>query len=578
MKKLVLTLTLFGATYIGFAQNVIFEVLTPAPVEGLYPVEYAPQGAEGWSAIPDLMNPDNSITGQLVFVSDGTEGDTLGCNPLTNGADVSGKIAVIWRGVCPFATKAFNAWEAGAIGVVLVNNAVGSAPIVPGAAAGGAGEAVNVPVAMTDRTTGELLREHILSGTATAFLGSVPNFANNLVIEPGNVFRALGAVFPAPIVQNASEFSVPMGAGVTNTGTAEQTGVSVTATITLNGTVIYNETSDPASIAPGDTAFFVLPTFSQASYEQGYYQVALSTTGNEAEEFPADNTLDASFAITPDVYALTTWNPATQDVVNAQWFTPATFDLLMEVCVHFQSPYADRLALQGLTFAAWNFDQPLTGEIIDVTAYEWNNEFTTLTEFFDSEADLMIEPWDFGVHQYDANLIQENIFVPFENQLQLENNQRYLFCVTTSNPAVRIGHAPSTVLYERANLVSDQPLTTVANATNIFLAGWASGDQAGFGIKFEDLTVGLEETSKEEITPYPNPTHQFVNLPYAGSAATANLMIYNVDGKLAASERINFNGNNFFQVDVANLPSGTYVFNLQFDNNTTSAFKVVVSH
>jgi len=56
-----------------------------------------------------------------------------GCTALTNAADVAGKIAIIDRGVCSFAVKARNAEDAGAIGVIIANNAAGSAPGLGGA-------------------------------------------------------------------------------------------------------------------------------------------------------------------------------------------------------------------------------------------------------------------------------------------------------------------------------------------------------------------------------------------------------------------------------------------------------------
>ncbi len=49
-----------------------------------------------------------------------------GCTAITNGAAVTGKIALIDRGVCPLNIKTKNAQLAGAIGVILANNAPGN--------------------------------------------------------------------------------------------------------------------------------------------------------------------------------------------------------------------------------------------------------------------------------------------------------------------------------------------------------------------------------------------------------------------------------------------------------------------
>jgi len=68
---------------------------------------------------------DTPVSGELVRAMDDTAagGESLpgeACNPITT--DVNGKIAVVDRGNCSFKTKAFNAQNAGAIGVVICNN------------------------------------------------------------------------------------------------------------------------------------------------------------------------------------------------------------------------------------------------------------------------------------------------------------------------------------------------------------------------------------------------------------------------------------------------------------------------
>ena len=61
------------------------------------------------------------VSGQVVWVTDDSSQPTLGCNPLTNGNDIQGKIALIDRGTCDFSTKALNAQNAGAIAVIVCN-------------------------------------------------------------------------------------------------------------------------------------------------------------------------------------------------------------------------------------------------------------------------------------------------------------------------------------------------------------------------------------------------------------------------------------------------------------------------
>jgi minor extracellular serine protease Vpr len=60
-------------------------------------------------------------------ISDMPSGNTLGCNPLATGS-LSGRVALIPRGTCPFTDKARNAQNAGAAAVVISNDTTGAPP------------------------------------------------------------------------------------------------------------------------------------------------------------------------------------------------------------------------------------------------------------------------------------------------------------------------------------------------------------------------------------------------------------------------------------------------------------------
>jgi hypothetical protein len=72
------------------------------------------------------------ITASVVLVDDrvGTTSDA--CTAIMNGAQVSGNIALIDRGLCPFTSKARAAQAAGAVGVLIANNEPGLPAALPG--------------------------------------------------------------------------------------------------------------------------------------------------------------------------------------------------------------------------------------------------------------------------------------------------------------------------------------------------------------------------------------------------------------------------------------------------------------
>lgn len=75
------------------------------------------------------------------------------CAPLTNGAAVAGKIALVRRGSCAFTVKAKNAQNAGAAGVIIGNNASGGSAF----GIGGADPTVTVPVISVATALGDAL-------------------------------------------------------------------------------------------------------------------------------------------------------------------------------------------------------------------------------------------------------------------------------------------------------------------------------------------------------------------------------------------------------------------------------------
>ncbi|WP_250435448.1 T9SS-dependent M36 family metallopeptidase [Hanstruepera flava] len=107
------------------------------------------------------------ITADLALVVDNNIGGMSstdpqdGCNNITNGADLNGKIVVIRRGVCEFGFKILAAENEGAVAVIMVNNVAGD-PITMGGGAVGAN--VTIPSIMINNIDGEALIAALLNG------------------------------------------------------------------------------------------------------------------------------------------------------------------------------------------------------------------------------------------------------------------------------------------------------------------------------------------------------------------------------------------------------------------------------
>ncbi|WGD33495.1 thrombospondin type 3 repeat-containing protein [Olleya sp. YS] len=121
------------------------------------------------------------ITADLILANDSSSSNpTLGCTAF--GADATGKIAVIRRGTCNFDDKVRYAEDAGALGVIMMNNIAGT-PIPMG----GDDETITIPSVMISKADGDLLEAALNSGTVNGSLNPASGtFTGNLV--PGIQF------------------------------------------------------------------------------------------------------------------------------------------------------------------------------------------------------------------------------------------------------------------------------------------------------------------------------------------------------------------------------------------------------
>jgi hypothetical protein len=133
----------------------ILNVTAPAAVARLYDVGTASFG-------PPLTSP--GITRQIVEGLDAA--DAAGpstvdaCSPLTNAAAVAGKIALVNRGTCGFVVKVANVQAAGAVAMIVADNAPGSPPpdlggVLPG---------VTIPSVRVTQADGAAIRGALPAG------------------------------------------------------------------------------------------------------------------------------------------------------------------------------------------------------------------------------------------------------------------------------------------------------------------------------------------------------------------------------------------------------------------------------
>jgi hypothetical protein len=229
-------------------------------------------------------------------------------------------------------------------------------------------------------------------------------------------------------------------------------------------------------------------------------------------------------------------------------------------------------------------DGDMEGEQIDVTASKWNNVFNTLSDIIPAnaqQADLdnalsIQEEITSGTYIYQSALTDTMLYVPFQTPFGLEDNQRYLFCVTSSTELVFLGYERTTK-YDAVEAEDDQPTQTiVASGSNSF--GFQGGDVPTIGLRtFPIAELGVANIKQIEAAAFPNPANSDITVRVKGYKGAASLTVTDVAGKVVAANDVTIAADGSFNMNVSELNNGMYIFNLVYADGNNSKFNVVVS-
>ncbi len=571
MKKLLLSTLAFLFAWCLNAQ-VIFYVESPEEIQGDYEMTWS-DPANGWGS-PDLNYPENSVLDTLVMAYDGSDADSLCCDTaggLVNALDVFGKIAVLYRGSCQFGVKATNAQNAGAVAVIVINNAPG-APIVP--AAGDVGANVTIPLIIITQDAGMMLSEAIAAGTVTAFIGSKNGYyPNDIGMWPKDMLVAPSTLVPSLVAQNESEFSVPLGSWVYNFGYNNQTSVKMAVTVTSGTEVVYTDTSETVDIISGDSIYFAMNDFAAPSYD-GYYTIDYTLFSDSIDSFVSDNARNASFKMSDEYLSYGALDSTTQLPVPDAFYRPnaSTGDFMS--CIYLRNGNASRLFAEGIEFAASTATtDSLTNVYFETVLFEWNDDFTDL-----NDPNLAFDNLDaiaFGEYYYESNLQNEVVYSPFDSGVELEDDVRYLFCVSTAATNVYVGFSTVYDYDERLNYTLE-PVGPISDNGTWYAAGFGTDVVPCLNARLTDtsLNVSSSNDAADNLIAFPNPSATFIQIPL-GKQDWNSLEIFDQKGTLVSNQSLS-NVKNIARIDVTAFQNGLYTLRLTNESEQRN-FKVLVS-
>lgn len=594
MKKLLLSLglVLVGSTAMS---QVIFSVEEPASIAGFYPFTSNGDGSSWGTATLAGLPP---VIDTVVMANDGTPGvnaqgnpaSATGCNAFTapQAQNLAGKIVIVFRGdggnpavgACGFGVKAQMCANAGAVAVIIVNRD----ETVINMSGGTEGAAVTIPVIMVSQSTGVAMMNQInLGNTVVAMIGDKTGYyGDDLTAFAESSVRAEFGSKPLALTQNASEFSLDPGTWVYNYGQNSQSGVTLNTVIKRNGTQIYTQTSAPQTIPSGDSLFMTTPTFSSASYTAGQYEITYTVAMTNPDEFAGDNVSKSTFALSPQYWSLAGFNATADSIKSDGFYRPATLPTTQfETCIVLEDANAGRIKMDGVLYggmtvgAADTATVTLDGVEVTWTLYAWNDaDHTVSTGTFDLLSQVAEGSY---IYPDPADpMLEEPIFMPITSApyYQMVDGQSYLICINNYSPSVYMAFSTSDH-YDYAMNADDMvrfPLRSDAGT-------WTPAGFSGLPVPSIALrtgtNLGVSENELVDASAFPVPAKETITVKVK-AAGDATLKITDMAGREVSAQQVKIE-NGQFSTSVAGMNAGTYVFNLDYANGTTSRFNVVVS-
>ena len=581
MKKILLSFS--ACLMVAYASSqVICKGISPSNIAGNYTFSWAPPTG-GWGT-PDFLIPNTFVEDTLMMVDDGTPGLNAqgnpisgeGCNPLIN--NLTGKIAVIFRNTCEFGAKAFNAQNAGAVGVIVVNRNPGEW-LAMGAGVDGAN--VTIPVVMLDFIDGMDIVAEMQNGPVVMFLGNkVGLFPTDGGLTPSTTLIPKQGGVVSFLAQNGTEFNFDLGARIYNYGNQSLSGVTLNATITNpTGSTVYNNTVTNMTLNVGDSVDVEpsqtnnLPQFSLSNYPTGRYTLTYTLTSSSADSDPSDNSLSYDFVIQDSLYTFANIDVASGNAAPSTHYRPSTNNATYSVCTVLKDANASRIAAVGVHFSATTAANtvPLDGEEIALYLYKWEDNFVDLNDAaFGFNTLTQVAG---GYYYFPSDLQGELVYGEFDQAVVLEDGVRYLACAQTVNLDLYLGFDGDRDHTWNYNWYA-QPMSPIESDGAYFAAGFGADVPNGLVLRVIDANnIGLNEANTIGGMAYPNPTTDKVTVSIEGEGL-ANLTVTDISGKQVLTQSLDLvNGKS--AVSIETLDAGVYIFNLVLENGKTSQFNVV---
>ncbi len=613
---LLITSTLLAQRYPGLDKLVI-QVNNPLSIKGSYKVmgtadnecyKWLDGGTGPFWGIDDVTK--TTTTGKFVMVN-----DSAGV-AITNAADLAGNIAVVYfGGGIKYKQKMINVQATGAAAMIII--AAGNTETYPGGnstatVVDAAALAFTIPMFVISNTDGVKLANTLKNEAVTGFVGLKPIAKNDIKLDVKKALSPARLTNVTALVQQDDVID-SLGIVVINNGSDVQDSVLCEVLIKYGADTLHHDFSGViyrdslglhTTIDPGKSVGYITfePFKNKENLKPGKYTLTYSAFSNikgKEEDFKADNTIEIPFYINDTIYSptvLDSWNRYTiKDSVRDSNGKPVTpikliYDTIRYVnqplfnvfyqpgvafssfgqCLVFRDANASRIKGTGLTFVPWLYDAatskniPLKDEPFKINVLEWADKFTGFADTSLKYNNLIplvsdqiyvattTNPWDY-------------LSVKFDDQVLFENDKRYLVCVQSNNPNVRLGFDTTSTSLEARTIFYDQPLNMTIRDGSYKALGFGLDKIPSISLNVKERTNSIDEleSTKNNVIVYPNPANTFVNVSYklTSTAQPVEVSVTDITGKVVYFTKVvnSSVGTNVFGFDTEAFTNGIYV-------------------
>jgi hypothetical protein len=494
-----------------------------------------------------------SVTGDIA-ISLTANPDSLGkwqaCESLINPAEVAGKVALVRRGVCPFADKIWFAQEAGAIAVIICNNV--ESPAVIGMLSSGDYMGLDtIPAVMITLEKCEEILAAINNGDDV-----------NVTFEGPSTFydAAMSYSYHTPI-----DHIIPMDVirvRMVNPSASDLANITVTCDIEdPDGVITTLETTYPL-IAPGADSLIFLPEFTPTKL--GEY------TGTFTNSVTAD-VLTEKFVITENLFATDRGNVTTannrQDLFEANQTYRYHYGNLYQTV----NPGIATHISFGIGNAPAVFADNPDFDLVNVVLYNGDADNDGNLDFSGTPSFDDLSPVGLGTYLITGNegaqeiLTTEILSITGADFITINADGAYYAVIKYDGDATSATTCPSFI---GSDYVPYGTFTTCLYlGATFYNAGWADASVlARLHVdETPSSTDNLAPLDKAQARVFPNPTSEFVNLELdlQNPAQEVRLDLINFDSRVVGSYKLQNVQKGTFDFSIAHLPAGVYFFSVK---------------